>query len=1267
MTGKDPSGQTLSVNSSYFERDGKPWMPLMGELHYNRVLPAFWNSEIAKMKSGGLSVVATYVFWNEHEQHPGTWDWRGNRDLRQFLETCQSNGMYVWLRIGPWSHGEQLHGGFPEWIEQMKGKRTNDPAYLEAASKLFKQIGSVTAGMYFKDGGPVIGIQLENEYASGKQGHISTLKKMAQAAGIEPVYWSVTANTVFDDEAMEVIPLQGAYPYRGWEAGGGKATKDFLYGNDQWIMDDALGKVFYDVHKFPKGMCEQGCGSQMTFANRFVVDPHIVEAHLQNQVGRGMNLVGYYMFHGGTQTPGLKEPGLPESYDFQAPIGEYNELRPSYRYLRILHQFINDFGSDLAQMQVVEPEYPVKDPLDTIQLRYCTRVKDNSGFVFLNNAQVRVDMPDKKVHLQVKLPGETIDFPSFWLKGKTSPVLPFNLSVNGVRIKYVTAQLMCRVANGSDTLLFFQRLPGTEPIAAFDAATLKSIDQPAKFFKQKNGVTAISVGQRKSISVTAGNGSRVIMIFLSRQEAENAVKIQAGEKEAMIISTADVNFDDGQIRLSQLGKPSFQFTIYPSGIKYFSPTAITSKGTISDVVVIKGEAVKLPVQLKESPSGMMELIVPENIPAALEDVKVNIDYLGGAAKLLNDKGVVVGDHLFNGTTWVVGINKFLGKGNLRIATEPWNDNITGVAPAIVQRVKAAKPGVVKVTIVPEYKVQVDIIPDSLPAAVSAASFGAIPNDDFNDRSGLQNAVDYCRKNRIRRLLIPPGTYKISDGRAIQLMQDVMSHKMGRNSQDIIYTPYYDYVRGIRFDRINDLEVIADGAVFMVEGWMEPVSLENCKGVTIRGLTIDYATPPHSEGLVTGATEMYFDIRFNDAFFVKDSLVMNRIMFWDKTRNRLAGETIYFPDSSRMIGTDLLRVWAKHPPGITGMMALVNHTFHFRPAVLLLESSATTLDRVTIHAQPGMGIVGHRCTGILLNGLRIVPRPGKFQSTNTDATHFTACKGTIRMDGCMFEGHGDDATNVHGYYQVVTKKLDSNLYRIQMEKAWGTHSMTLDYPDTGDTLELVSKNNLKTTEKYIVRQVDTSRVQWHADIRLDRPLPDDHQNYFLIDVTRLPRLEFVNSTVNSHLARAVLVKTRNVLIENCTFRESTGTAIHIGAEGDWREGPGSSNIIIRNNRIFRCGTGDGTNDQATAIAINVKASDISVPGVHQQIRIENNLIEGEQSQYGISVSGAKNVMICNNTFYGCIHPLQVKYSSGVTFLNNKEGGTLSKIIPDKKYD
>jgi len=530
--------------------------------------------------------------------------------------------------------------------------------------------------------------------------------------------------------------------------------------------------------------------------------------------------------------------------------------------------------------------------------------------------------------------------------------------------------------------------------------------------------------------------------------------------------------------------------------------------------------------------------------------------------------------------------------------------------------------------------------------VNVADFGAIPNDGIDDQEAIQKAIDECANNEASILVMPAGVYNIIDEYAIKFMNDVMDFNMGTNPQNVVYTPYYKYARGIDFEGQKNVTVKAYGATLLCSGWMEPVSLENCENITIEGLTIDYKTIPHSEGKVVKVSKRYFEVELTNNYWISDKMLITRIMFWNLTKNRLLGKSLYHPFKTRQINENTVRIYAKTTEDMLGTVALMDHMFHFRPAILLLEAKNTHLKQVTIHSQPGMGIVGHRSENILLEGLRIVPKAGMYQSTNTDATHFTSCTGKIRFDGCTFEGQGDDATNVHGYYHKITKDFGDNSYEMKLEDRWSTHACVLDYPDVGNTIELLNRNTLEVVDSLIVVKVDTFPKQWRSVVKFNKAIPKDIDDFYVIDVTRLPSLEFVNSYVGSHLARGVLVKTRNVLIENCTFREGTGTAIHIGAEGDWQEGPGSANVIVRNNRIQRTGRGDATNGGACGIAVNVKAKDRSVAGIHKHIIIQQNIIEGENSFTGISVKGADDVKILDNEISGCENKVVTEHSTNV---------------------
>lgn len=706
----------FGVNSQYFERDGKPWFPLMGEFHYNRYPNEFWEEEIIKMKSAGISIVASYIFWNEHEKSKGSWDWKNDLDLKKFVEICKKHNMYVWLRIGPWSHGEQLHGGHPDWINSMKGKRSNDQNYLVEVDKFYGQIGFQTKGLYHNEGGPVIGVQLENEFASGQAEHIDSLKQLALKNNIKPVYFTITANTVFKDNEFGFIPLQGAYPYRGWEPGGGGATKDFLYGNDQWILSaNQGGEVYYDHTLYPKGLCEQGAGSQMTFSNRFNVEPHVIEAHAQNQIGRGMNLVGYYMFHGGTQTLGLKEPGYPESYDFQAPITEFGLLRPSYKYLKVLHHFVNDFGEELTQTRVVEPLNPVRDEKNINDLRFVARVKDDSGYLFLGNTQVRIPMPDKNVRFKVQLTGETLEFPrnNFLLKGQTTAILPFNMYLNSALLKYATAQPLSRLKNQQEDILFLMNFEGVAVELAFDNTTTEKIVGAGWIIEEVNGITYLTKHNQfqEPVIITDKNGKQTIIQILTRKQAENSWRVNIQGKESLIITSADVLASKNKLELRQIEQTQFSLDVYPKPKKNLfignKKMSISKNGIFRNYAVeIYPKEIDLSIKMMGSNKAIVQ--IPKELPTGYSDIILAIDYLGGSA-IAEIDNMIVTDHLFHGPTWNFGMKRYMKNSDSKeivFSIQPWSEKIRGVSDELVQKIKEKGTQIERLVIKPQFSINI---------------------------------------------------------------------------------------------------------------------------------------------------------------------------------------------------------------------------------------------------------------------------------------------------------------------------------------------------------------------------------------------------------------------------------------------------------------------------------------------------------------------------------------------------------------------------------
>ena len=501
---------------------------------------------------------------------------------------------------------------------------------------------------------------------------------------------------------------------------------------------------------------------------------------------------------------------------------------------------------------------------------------------------------------------------------------------------------------------------------------------------------------------------------------------------------------------------------------------------------------------------------------------------------------------------------------------------------------------------------------------------------LTDMETFAEAMAYCREHPGTTLVVPQGTYHITGELAKSAMNSVLTGEWGGNPQRNMFNPKYKYDRGICFDGQQGTRVIADGALLLADGFMEPVSLVNCTDIEICGLTIDHLRKPYSRGRVTELQPTDKDgnracvIEFDPECPVcEKSPLTLRYVFYDPEAecNVYAGVKDYTFVDSYHINATLDRADSVHD----GVLYYCAHTYHSRPGILIENAKNIRLTDITIHSQPGMGIVGNRSEDVVISGLRVVPSEGHHMSTNTDATHFTSMKGLLRFENCIFDGQGDDFTNVHTYYQAIIGREDECTCIIQEKTPDGTHAQTLDYPDIGDTLELTDKKTLQTVGLYRVVGCTPMHEQWMCKVTLDRPLPENTEDLVLSDITRLPRVELVNCTATRHFARSILLKNRDALVENCTFRDVMGPAIVAAAESWWSEGVCPANITIRGNIMYNCG---GIWGEACGIVIKADSDEAQGCSIYN-ITIEDNIIECKNGKPGIFVRNTDGAVIRNN--------------------------------------
>lgn len=769
-TSMRPDGTTLTLDNYSLLLDGKPWTPVMGEFHYSRYPENEWREELLKMKAGGIDIVATYVFWIYHEEIEDQWDWSGNRNLRKFVQLCNELGLKVIVRCGPYDHGEVRNGGFPDWVLK-KGwaLRSNDPQYLDQANVLYQQIAKQLSGLLWKDGGPVIGFQFENEY-SGPASHLLTLKKLGRAAGLDaPLYtrtgWDTPTGTM---PFGEVVPLYGVYAEGFWDrvltpmpAGYWKA---FIFTTNR-VDDSELvgipgrgGKIDPpDVSLYPYLTCEIGGGMETSYHRRILNYPKDSGAMTLIKIGSGSVMPGYYMYQGG-ENPDGKLTTLQESqatgfwndmpvkdYDFQTPLGAYGQIRPQYNLLRRLHLFLHEWGQTLADTGVFLPEQRPNIKGDTNTLRWCVRSDGNSGFVFVNNYERLRYLPSKPdVQFTLNLSSGVMVFPEqpVTISAGACFFWPFNFDLgHDIKLCSATAQPMCAVDDGITRTVFFAETTGI----------------PAEFVFHKNVVLKVSSGTvsrngdklivdhvkpGKGVALQIENKDRgpLQIVLLDDSDSLAFWKGSWQGHERVFFTRAGFVLDGKNIRLTSTNRDDLSVSIYPApssvtlngesvssksnGIfEMFSPPkpkAVSLKSTLVNVQSagiareipmgkIKDAVASAPEDADFAAAAVWKIELPKNLDMSVDPI-LRLDYVGDVARVTLD-GKLLSDNFYNGNKFEMGLRRYapdILTGDLRVAILPLRKDAPIYLPVSAKPNFGNAKSVVELRsakIIPRYQVQ----------------------------------------------------------------------------------------------------------------------------------------------------------------------------------------------------------------------------------------------------------------------------------------------------------------------------------------------------------------------------------------------------------------------------------------------------------------------------------------------------------------------------------------------------------------------------------
>ncbi len=320
------------VKGDRFELDGKPFVIRSGEMHYPRVPKAVWRDRLAKMKAMGLNTVSTYVFWNLHEPKAGEFDFSDELDLVEFVRIAKEEGLWVILRPGPYICAEWEFGGLPSWLLKDRDikVRTSDARFVTAATRYLLKVGEVTQDLLIDKGGPILMVQVENEYGSfGTDRAYMRAMGDAYAAAFPGLRY--TTDSVWGRPNVQRELSFGTLPELPMSINFGQ-TKD-------------PGVPFRELEKFRPGSVkmsgEYWSGWFDTVGNDHAeTDTAETVAGLEWMLSRGISF-NIYMFHGGTNFGFMnganwdKNQYKPDttSYDYDAPLDEAG--RPTEKYARI--------------------------------------------------------------------------------------------------------------------------------------------------------------------------------------------------------------------------------------------------------------------------------------------------------------------------------------------------------------------------------------------------------------------------------------------------------------------------------------------------------------------------------------------------------------------------------------------------------------------------------------------------------------------------------------------------------------------------------------------------------------------------------------------------------------------------------------------------------------------------------------------------------------------------------------------------------------------
>ncbi len=464
----------------------------------------------------------------------------------------------------------------------------------------------------------------------------------------------------------------------------------------------------------------------------------------------------------------------------------------------------------------------------------------------------------------------------------------------------------------------------------------------------------------------------------------------------------------------------------------------------------------------------------------------------------------------------------------------------------------------------------------MPTVLSVTDFGALP-DGRDCTAALGRAASACRGLRDATVLLPPGRYAIAPERAAETWAGVSNHE-----------PSVARRVALLLSGCHGVTVDARGATLVARGHVVPLWLDGGADITVRGLTIDWATPLHGWAACVGAWSGWMDLRviggsswriirerlcflvdgvpeeMNGAYSVDPDGMVPAERSGDN-----CGSAFTIPWQAEALDGGLVRVRAHlATPPASGHLVILRHGKRIAPAIVASGVAGVRLEELEIRQAGGMAIIVQRCSDPQLINVRVVAGESRPLSANHDATHFVSCRGTVRLHRCILERQLDDGTNIHGINLPIAERIDARtlIARLAHPEQRGCVAGV-----DGERFAVIDQRSLASRAELTAARVRALNAEY-VEITATGMLPDEARpGCALESMDADAGAEVLDCVIAHNRARGLIFSTRGkVRVERCHF-VSPGPAIQLHGDGrSWHESGAVPETIISGNRFERCG-------------------------------------------------------------------------------------------------